>query len=55
MDRHATTNPTPASSAPVGTWRSTTRPITVAVAGSRAPISAYVARLSRAVAGWSHT
>ena len=38
-----------------GIWVSTTTPMTVAVAGSRETISAYVARGSRAIASWSVT
>ena len=46
---------TPARSFGVGTWRSTTAPITVADSGSSASISAKVSRDSRAIASWSVT
>ena len=38
-----------------GTWASTTMPITVAVAGNRETISAYVDRARRRIANWSLT
>src|SRR5262249_48044426 len=46
----AMTSAIPARSTAVGNWRRTTTPITVAVAGSSATKSAYVARASRAIA-----
>lgn len=46
----AITHMTPAASLGEGTWASTTRPITVAVAGSNATIRAYLARESLAIA-----
>ena len=49
------TSATPTSSAAVGSWVSTTMPITVAMAGSSATISEYAARLRFAIASWSVT
>jgi hypothetical protein len=51
----AITSATPVSSAGVGIWRSTSAPITVAVAGSSANISENVARGRRAIANWLDT
>jgi hypothetical protein len=45
----------PMSCRAVGVCPSTTSPTTVAVAGSSDTISEYVARVSRAIASWSHT
>ena len=47
------TSAIPAASVSVGTWVSTSRPITVAVAGSSETISEYAARLSCFIATWS--
>jgi hypothetical protein len=45
----------PAMSCAVGSWRSTIAPMIVANTGSRASMSANVARGSRAMASWSVT
>ncbi len=51
----STTSTTPAASSGTGICASTSTPTTVAVAGSRETSSAYVPRLSRAMASWSQT
>ena len=55
MATPSTTRAIPATSATVGTWRSTIAPVTTANTGSSASMSENVARGSRAMASWSLT